>query len=32
LVKTPALQLTAGIARVRIERKTRGWVGVRWKP
>jgi hypothetical protein len=31
LVKTPALQLTAGIARVRIERKTRGWVGVRWK-
>jgi hypothetical protein len=32
LVKTPALQLTAGIARVRIQRKTRGWVGVRWKP
>jgi hypothetical protein len=32
LVKTPALQLTAGIARVRIERKTRGWVGVRWTP
>jgi hypothetical protein len=32
LVKTPALQLTAGIARVRVERKTRGWVGVRWKP
>jgi hypothetical protein len=32
LVKTPALQLTAGIARVRIERKTRGWLGVRWKP
>jgi hypothetical protein len=32
LVKTPALQLTAGIARVRIEHKTRGWVGVRWKP
>jgi hypothetical protein len=32
LVKTPALQLTAGIARVRIERQTRGWVGVRWKP
>jgi hypothetical protein len=32
LVKTPALQLTAGLARARIERKTRGWVGVRWKP
>jgi hypothetical protein len=32
LVKTPALQLTAGIARVRLERKTRGWVAVRWKP
>jgi hypothetical protein len=32
LVKAPALQLTAGIARVRIDRKTRGWVGVRWKP
>jgi hypothetical protein len=32
LVKTPALQLTAGVARVRIERKTRGWVGVRWRP
>jgi hypothetical protein len=32
LVKTAALQVTAGIARVRIERKTRAWVGVRWKP
>ncbi|MGA8807691.1 MAG: hypothetical protein WB973_07410 [Thermoanaerobaculia bacterium] len=32
LVKTPALQLTAGIAQVRLTRKTRGWVGVRWKP
>jgi hypothetical protein len=32
LVKTPALQLTAGVARVKIERKTRGWVAVRWKP
>jgi len=32
LVKTPALQLTAGIARVRIERKTRAWLGVRWRP
>jgi hypothetical protein len=32
LVKTASLQLTAGIARVRMERKTRGWVGVRWKP
>jgi hypothetical protein len=32
LVKTPALQLTAGVARVRLTRKMRGWVGVRWKP
>ncbi|HXA20508.1 MAG TPA: hypothetical protein VN380_26245 [Thermoanaerobaculia bacterium] len=32
LVKTPALQFTAGIAQVRLTRKTRGWVGVRWKP
>jgi len=32
LVKTPALQLTAGIARVRMTRKTLGWVGVRWTP
>jgi hypothetical protein len=32
LVKTPALQLTAGIARVRLERKTRGWLAVRWRP
>ncbi|MEA2416968.1 MAG: hypothetical protein QOI58_3625, partial [Thermoanaerobaculia bacterium] len=32
LLKTPALQLTAGIAQVRLTRKTRGWVGVRWKP
>lgn len=32
LVKTPALQLTAGIAQVRVTHKTRGWVGVRWKP
>jgi hypothetical protein len=32
LVKIPAIHLTAGIARIRIERKTRGWVGVRWKP
>jgi len=32
LVKTSALQLTAGIARVRIERKISGWVGLRWKP
>lgn len=32
LLKTPGLQLTAGIARVRSERKTRGWVGGWWKP
>jgi hypothetical protein len=32
LVKTPALQLTVGIARVQSEHKTRGWLGVRWKP
>jgi hypothetical protein len=32
LVKTPALQLTAGIAQARMTRKIRGWVGVRWKP
>jgi hypothetical protein len=32
LVKTPALQLTAGVARVKVTKKTRGWVAVRWKP
>jgi hypothetical protein len=32
LVKTPALRLTAGVAHVRMTRKTRGWLGVRWKP
>jgi hypothetical protein len=32
LVKTPGLQLTAGVAQVRLARKTRGWVAVRWKP
>jgi hypothetical protein len=32
LVKTPALQLTAGVAQVRLTRKVRGWLGVRWKP
>ncbi len=32
LVKTPALQLTAGIAQVRRTHKTRGWVGLRWQP
>jgi len=32
LVKTPALQLTAGVAHVRLTRTTRGTVGVRWKP
>jgi len=32
LVKTPELQLTAGLAQVRLTRKVRGWLGVRWKP
>jgi hypothetical protein len=32
LVKTPALKLTAGVAQVRLTRKTRGWLAVRWKP
>ncbi|MEA2344649.1 MAG: hypothetical protein QOF63_2818 [Thermoanaerobaculia bacterium] len=32
LVKTPALQLTAGVAELRMARKIRGWVGVRWTP
>jgi len=32
LVKTPGLQLTAGVAQVRTTRKIRGWVGIRWKP
>ncbi len=32
LVKTPALQLTAGVAKVRIARKTRAWLTLRWQP
>ena len=32
LLKTPALQLTAGVARVRIARKTRAWLAFRWRP
>ncbi|HEV7572828.1 MAG TPA: hypothetical protein VGQ21_15120 [Thermoanaerobaculia bacterium] len=32
LVKTPGFQLGGGIAQVRLTRKVRGWVGVRWKP
>jgi len=32
LVKTPALQLTAGVAQARITHKVRAWLGVRWKP
>ncbi|HEX7678881.1 MAG TPA: hypothetical protein VF713_12200 [Thermoanaerobaculia bacterium] len=32
LVKTPALQLIAGVAQVRLTSKTRGWLAVRWKP
>ncbi|HSY52760.1 MAG TPA: hypothetical protein VLC46_28425 [Thermoanaerobaculia bacterium] len=32
LVKTPALQLTVGIARVRVAAKTRAWLALRWQP
>jgi Tol biopolymer transport system component len=32
LIKTPALQLIAGVAQLRAGRKVRGWVGVRWRP
>ncbi|MBV8544782.1 MAG: PD40 domain-containing protein, partial [Acidobacteria bacterium] len=32
LVKTPGLQLTGGVAQVRLTHKARGWVGVRWRP
>ena len=32
IVKTPALQLTGGIARVRLTRKTRAWLTMRWRP
>jgi hypothetical protein len=32
LVRLPALDLTAGVARVLEEHRTRAWVGVRWRP
>ncbi len=32
IVKTPALQLSGGIAQVRATRKTRGWLTMRWRP
>lgn len=32
LVKAPALDLTAGVARVIDEHRNRAWVGVRWRP
>jgi len=32
LVKTPGLQLTAGIAQIHLTRTMRGWVGVKWRP
>lgn len=32
IVKTPALQLTGGVARVRLTGKTRAWLTMRWRP
>jgi len=32
LVKAAGLDLTAGVARVRQERKTRAWLALRWRP
>ena len=32
IVKAAGLDLTAGIARVRQERKTRAWLAMRWRP
>jgi hypothetical protein len=32
LLKTAALHLTAGIARVRQQRATRAWLALRWRP
>jgi hypothetical protein len=32
LVKTPALELTVGVAQVRVARKTRAWLALRWQP
>jgi hypothetical protein len=32
LVKTPALELTVGVAQVRVVRKIRAWLALRWQP
>ena len=32
LVKAPGLQLTVGVARVQVTRKTRAWLALRWRP
>jgi hypothetical protein len=32
LLKTPGLQLTGGVARVRVAGKTRAWLAIRWMP
>ena len=32
LVKAAGLDVTAGVARVRQERATRGWLALRWRP
>ena len=32
IVKAPGLDLTLGVAHVRPENKTRGWIAMRWRP
>ena len=32
LLKTPGLQLTGGVARVRVAGRTRAWLAIRWSP
>jgi hypothetical protein len=32
IVKTPALQISGGIARVSVTHKTRAWLTMRWRP
>ena len=32
LVKAAGIDITAGVARVRQERATRGWLALRWRP
>ncbi|MDP9361334.1 MAG: hypothetical protein M3P29_07785 [Acidobacteriota bacterium] len=32
LLKTPGLQLTGGVARVRVAGRTRAWLAIRWTP